>query len=501
MKRSLSFFSLFFLLIYPSFALIKDLTIKADAILVDKEKSLVEARGSAEVVYKDVTVHSQHLVYNSSSESLWADGGFNLFYEGLTIEGETLFYEVGSGEGNAKDFGFNFEGMWLAGKDLSLKKEEYQLGNVSFSTCGLPEPHYRVSAADVIIYPEYQRLVAYWGFFWLGRFPLIPFPTYIYDFRARDRDRKNLPPFPEVGSNSEDGSYVSERLAWNLNQFLSGTYMISYASNKGMGGGVDGDYIINERNMGNFRLYGNSKDNLFGGVTHNLFFGGEIVPSQKETLWFAALPKRRRYELEMNLSSRERINYERVSYTPNLIFRSTREDFFRNDAKYDLELSSGLVAEDGNTKLFRGGANFNLYGDYDEFKIGYLTPSLGISQLYYSNGTRWLNYTAGLDLDKNICKNTALSLGYQHYWRNEGQSPFRYEMYRFRAADRLKAALWFLVGETRAKVAASYFLDNYSPEDIDYTLFFSFHCYNLEVIYRSLRSEFALGFSLAERRQ
>lgn len=499
MKRSLSSLLFFFFLVHCSFALIQDLTIKADSITVDKENSIVEAEGSAEVAYRDIEVRGRHLVYNSSSETILADGGFQMFYEGLTIEGKTLFYKVGSKEGKASGFGFNYEGMWLKGKSMDLAEEEYKLEDVSFSTCDLQEPHYHVSAADVVMYPEYQRLVAYWGFFWLGNIPLIPFPTYIYDFRASERARKNLPPFPEIGSNDDDGSYVNERLAWNMSQFLSGSYVISYASNKGMGGGVDGDYIINQRNMGNFRLYGNGKDGLYGGVTHSVFFGSEVPPSEKETLWFSALPKKRRYELEMTLSSRERINYERVSFLPNLVFRYARGEFFRKDAKYDLEILGGLIAEDKNRRLLRGGMNFNLYGDYEEFPVGYVTPSLGIYQQYYSNGSKWQNYTAGLDVTKNFSRSLALSLGYLHYLYNEGMSPFRFEMYRFRAVDRFRSALWFLIGETKAKVATSYFLDNYSPEDIDYTLFLSFHCYNLEVTYRSLRKEFQLGFSLAEK--
>ncbi|MBI5078469.1 hypothetical protein HZB08_00400, partial [Candidatus Saganbacteria bacterium] len=50
---------------------------------------------------------------------------------------------------------------------------------------------------------------------------------------------------------------------------------------------------------------------------------------------------------------------------------------------------------------------------------------------------------------------------------------------------------------TAVAAAASYFLDNWSPEDIVYSLFFKLHCYDLMVSYRSLRREFALGFSLA----
>jgi hypothetical protein len=53
------------------------------------------------------------------------------------------------------------------------------------------------------------------------------------------------------------------------------------------------------------------------------------------------------------------------------------------------------------------------------------------------------------------------------------------------------------LGDTGVKIAAAYFVDDLSPEDIDCSLFFKLHCYNLVTTYRSLRKEFTLGFSLA----
>ena len=69
-------------------------------------------------------------------------------------------------------------------------------------------------------------------------------------------------------------------------------------------------------------------------------------------------------------------------------------------------------------------------------------------------------------------------------------------MYRFNPSDRLTSDLFFMVGETGVGVSTSYFVETWEPEDIDYSLFFRMHCYNLMVTYRSLRREFALGFSL-----
>jgi hypothetical protein len=479
-------------------AQIKDMTINADKVSLEKEKHRIEAEGSVEVNYKDILIRGGHMIYNTSEETFVVDKGFNLLYEGLTFEGESLYYELARKTGDALDFKFNYNGISLAGKNLNLQPDKYEIKSVNFTTCNLPDPHYHVTASDLVIYPEYQRMVAYWGFFWLGRFPIVPMPTYIYDLRADEKSRKNVPPFPEIGANSVDGTYINENLAWNLNKNVSGTYTLSYATNKGVGGGAQGDYTLDDRNSGNMRLYGNFTDGLYGGVTHNYSFGGEVGVSEAEKPVLFVFPRRRQFDLETTLSSRERINYQRVSFLPGLVFRSNHGVIVRNEAKYDLALCAGYLIEEGNTQLFRGGGSLKLFGDFQETAIGYITPTLNIDNLYYSSGTRWLNSTIGMDITKKF-GDLLVRGGYIHYLYAYGQSPFIYEMYRFRAADRFLSDLIFSFGETRARISSSYFLDTLSPEDIDYTLFFKLHCYNLDLTYRSLRNEFAIGFSLAAR--
>jgi hypothetical protein len=72
-------------------------------------------------------------------------------------------------------------------------------------------------------------------------------------------------------------------------------------------------------------------------------------------------------------------------------------------------------------------------------------------------------------------------------------------MYRFSFSDRITTGIALVFGETGMGIATSHFLPGGAAEDIDYTLFFKMHCYNLGVTYRSMRREFSLGFALAGR--
>lgn len=483
---------------YCSFAAAqdKDLVINGDNVSYDKANHLVEAQGSVEVIYKDVLIHGDHIIFRTDTEMIVADNGFDINYEGVTIEGFSLDYAIKTKKGKATNVKFTFHGIELDGREIEFTIDEFKLKNASFTTCDLDGPHYHVTAGEVILYPEYGWLVAYWGWFWLGRFPIVPMPTYIYDMYAEQKNRRNLPPFPEIGSNDEDGTYINERLAWHIRRELSGTYSITYATKKGLGGGAEANYILNDNNQGNVRGYGNAGDGLWGGITHRILFGGEVEGEGDIPFTFLASPKYRQYEFETTLSHRERINYQRVSYTPDLVLRSRKGHIIREEAQYDAEVGASMIAEENNVSLGRTRGNINFYWDFPETAIGDITPSVGLDSRFYSNGTRWVKTTGGIDLKKTFAQNLLLGVGYLHYFEIDGTSPFNFELYRFNPADRLKSNLFFVIGETGIGIDTSYYLDTWQPEDIDYSLIFRMHCYDLIVKYRSLRREFELGFGL-----
>jgi hypothetical protein len=488
----------FCLIIFSSLAFAQEngLIINADDLSFDKPNNLVEAKGSVEVIYKDVTVYGDHIIYDTSREVVQARNGFILNYEGVTFEGDALDYEIKNKKGEALKFQFTYENIELGGENIVFNVDRYNLRNAAFTTCDLEGAHYHVSARDIVLYPKYGWLVAYWGFFWLGRVPMVPVPTYIYDVMAEKRGERNLPPFPEISSNDEDGVFINERLAWHIRRELSGTYSINYATKKGMGAGAEANYIFDEGSRGNLRCYGNVTDGMWGGITHRLYFGEEIEGAPEPPFAFFAQPTYREYEFDVNLSYRERINYQRVSFYPDLILKKNRKKIFREDLKWAARLSLGKVEEEDNIGLGRGNTDIDLYWEWPEMVLGEITPWLSQDSSFYSNGVKWIKNTGGIDLRRKLFDFLSCGIGYLHYFSVDGQSPFNYEMYRFSARDRLRSDLFFIMGETGVGVNATHFVDDWSPEDIDYSLFFKLHCYNLVVQYRSLRREFNLGFSL-----
>lgn len=485
----LSFF--IFILVLPCVAQDEPFTINGNNVSYDRANHLVEAIGSVEAVYKDVILTGAHVIYNTKTEQASAESGFSLYYQGITIEGRQLEYSVQDQVGTAKDVMVSYDSIVLKGKNFQFDPQMFNIHDAYFSTCD--ENHYHVSASDLEFDHKNGWLVAHWGFFWFMNVPLIPMPTFIYDLDAAKKGRKNLPPFPEISSNHEDGLYIEEKLAWHLKRELSGTYSLTYASKKGFGLGAEANYILNSRNSGNARIYNDPVDATFGGITHSVYLGQERSDQQKYS--FFTPPKYYDFELQAYLTYHERINYQRISFLPLLLLKQQKGELFSNLINYYMEVSYGTVDEKDNTRLNRGRGEVQLYKDIEAKQLQ-LTPKLGLITNSYSNDQKWENTIASVDLKHKFNPGLIFGLGYSHYLENIGVSPFAYEMYRFNPKDRIYTQLDFALGAPLARFYAAYFTDNWRPDDIDYSLFFKMHCYNIGITYRSMRGEFNLGFEL-----
>ncbi|MBU1617836.1 MAG: hypothetical protein KKF06_08715 [Candidatus Margulisbacteria bacterium] len=479
----------------------KDIRLTGNTLHYDVSAETVEMRGSVEVFYKEIYLKAGKIFYQATRETINAENNVYFLYEGISIEGDSLAYNLLTKTGQARNITFNFREVDLTGREVSFSPDTFDLRQATLTTCDFPSPHYHVSAGEIIFYPRNKWLVAYWGYFWLGQFPIVPMPTYIYDLSAQERGNKNLPPFPQIGANEEDGTYINETMAWHLNRSLSGAYSLGYAERKGLQLGLNANYLLDDSNKGNIRLNSNGNDGRSGGITHTYSFGEYSTENSQLSFGLFTEPAEYRYSLETTVSYRERINYQRVSFLPNLRFYSRGFPILRSAARADLDLSTGIVNEENNQKLGRNSVNLRISGDLPASALGDIVPSLIYDCSYYAGQGRWEKPSLQLELIKKINPRLAFNAGLSHYFFVNGTSPFNYELYRFRPSDRLLASAQFDLDRTAAKIAASYFLDDWTPEDIDYTLFFKFHCYNLEVTYRSIRKEFLLGFNLAPGKQ
>ena len=221
MKRALALISCILSFSY-CFAQEKDLVINASSLFYDREKGIIEATGSVEAQFRTTYITGNHMIYNSTSREAYLDSGFGLKFDELLFTGQTLKYNLNKENGFATAVKIKYDKANISGDNVLFDREKVKLKNAVFEACGLAPPHYRLSAAEINLFQKQGWLVAYWGIFWLGNFPSIPIPVYVYDFLAEQKGEKNIMPYPEFGSDVENVPFIQETLSWNLRPDLNG---------------------------------------------------------------------------------------------------------------------------------------------------------------------------------------------------------------------------------------------------------------------------------------
>lgn len=490
-----------FLFTSPAFASQNDLVIDADNVTYDKEEHTITAFGSVEATYKDTKIYADELVYDTLEKKVYSDTWFSLLKDGLTFSGYGLAYAVSTEVGVASKVKVGYQGVVLSGQQVNFSRNQVRLTDAEFTSCDADHPHYHVSAREVVLYTDIEWVISNWGFFWLNRLPIVPIPTYLYDLRAEERLRRNTPPFPEIGSNDEDGSYIHQRLAWHVNKNWNGRFILSYYEKKRLGLGATGNYRLSDTREGNIRVFWNEVDQIYGGITHHIYFGEEFEEEADQSPnWLYVVPKGHPYDFAAEVSYRERINYEKVSYYPKLSVSSQRIPWPDKRLKWDFATSFGLVTEE-STGVGVGFANLALgtYYDIPLYYGGVLIPSVQFDHRLYGDGRSWLRATHNTELKKTFGDFFGMGLGHKHYLYNLGASPFNFENYWFESRDEVFAQGIFKLGSSRFGVESAHYLPSLEPKDIDYIISIGFHCYDIILTYRAMRNEVNFGFSIGSR--
>jgi len=472
----------------------EDLVINADRVDYDKDRGIVEASGEVIATYQDLTIEAPHIVYFVPARRVFGDKGFVLERGDQRIEGTVLDYGIDSRGGSAESVNMTFKRIFLKGKTVVLGSEEITVNDASFTSCDNPFPHYHLTAQNIKLYPKDYWLAANWGWFYLGPVPVAPVPAYVYDM-GPDGKKRNAAPVPEVGSNDVDGGYAIERIGWSATRQVHGNFGFTYTSKNGLGEEVDSTLTLDEDSSFSARLGNLAKEGWYGGLTYSRSFGGEVgggIASEGQTI----IPKEKRFGLEVNGSSRERINFYRVSLLPDVALMAN-EDYLFDNVTYKGQLKWGRIfEEDSHLDAFRTQALLDLSYRIPVGVFGTLSIGGEYNGSYYSQGSRWIQVSDSMGIDKRFNDYLTLGAGLKHLVLNEGLSPFAYELYRYRRSDEIYGTSSMALGFGTIGFRADYYVPSWDPKDIDYFASIRAHCFDLIFTYRALRNEVQLGIGL-----
>jgi lipopolysaccharide assembly outer membrane protein LptD (OstA) len=481
-----------------------DVVITADKLSYSEDGTSMEASGSAEVVSPDVEIKADHVVYYVENKQVMADKGFVMqTKKGAQLSGEYLDYGFKTKTGLTKNVRIAYKYTVFTGEFAYIDEEKIELRNSSFNMCGLEPPHYHVSSSTTTLYPEEGWVLGYYGYLWVGSVPLVPVPVYLYDISAygvgQKADASRVMSVPEMGSNDQDGFYVLYKVPWIANRKLNGRVVFLNTAKGGFGGGVEGNYTTDDYNDTNFRIYYDPRYNGYGGVTHAYRFGPEIGHNETFLSTFFRIKKSMMFTLITDVSYKEDINFQRVSKLPNVTLKlNDIPALFKNfnvggsvSYGYITEETTGIGDTTGNLQT-RG--YFNIPTD-----IGRLYAGLEQNQSWYGLTGYWSRLNQNLRFSRDLGGGVDGYVGHMHYINFVGGSPFQYEAYLTSPSDEFYTGLGYNFGAHRISLDYSYYVPDWEPKELIYTLSLGFHCYSVDIKYNTSMKQFMFGVSLIAR--
>ncbi len=480
---------------------ISDLTVNADKMSYSEDGKILSASGSVEAESGSTFIKTADFTYDIDSRDITAVNGFEMrMGGGLTLNGSSADYNLKTKKGVTKDVSLKYRRSAMSGSSAYMDEDKIELKDASFTTCDLDPPHYRMTSMTTTVYPDDGWVIGYFGFLWLGSYPVLPVPIYMYDLTSlgsgRRREIKDVLSWPEIGYNEEDGNYIQYKVPWVANRKLNGRVHLLYTEKGGMAEGIEGNYEINDFNDLNMRLFYDPRYDYFGGLTHRYYFGPSIGQKEQVLYNFFKIQERLLCEVETNISHRERINYERVSMLPDVTLRLNSVPAFFDNFSIGGEVSYGRITEETSGAGSDRGV-LNTVGTFVfPTDLGRLALDLGYNQSWYSFDMSWTRLSDRLTLSKDLGYGFDGYATHLHYIHYTGNSPFNFEKYFTLPSDEFGFGLGYNFFSHRLMIDYSYYVPDWEPLDLDYGISIGFHCFNLDMKYRTMRKEFIFGVSL-----
>lgn len=317
-----------------------DISLTAEYITYEKieDEDLIIAKDGVEFKYQDIEINADYLKINLTTNLLFASGEIyflqdetETYCEELTYNWETKKIILLRLKGELTGEGIKGK-VYYQGEKMENFPETVEIAEGSFTTCELEEPHYRIVAKEMIIYPK-DKIIARNISWYEGKIKIITLPYFLIFL-----DRKTQQPIlPKIGQNSEDGWFIKTNFNYYIDEKSYGTLYIDWLEKKGIGIGVEHTLEIGDANHPgetSFYLY-QIKDKNSG----NINLSGQIKYKQ---------------EFEENLKTQVTLNYSGSRATGGELLSNSLKSQFSLDKKgekYNLKISgkynfSGTETED-----------------------------------------------------------------------------------------------------------------------------------------------------------
>ncbi len=310
------------------------------------QENKVVARGNVSLKYKDITITCDQAEYYTDKNSASITGNVNIVSEKGRVFAENARYNFNDKTAQIDQLKVNAPPLYgRAEQGRALSEEEYILEKGFVTTCDLDQPHYRIQARTISVYPG-ERVTARNVVIYIGSLPVMYLPY--YSQRVRDN---SFPIELSPGKSSDWGYYLLSRWRYAPNESQRGKVSFDIYEDRGLGAGIfhqaESDSL--GRALFNFysiddRLYDrDQRDELFEMYSERSAVSGKYLEDDRYKAQFAY-----QWQPSPDLSLRSEFNKFSDPYF--------RKDFFYREYEIDNSPESYFLAD----KSFSG-SSLSLY--------------------------------------------------------------------------------------------------------------------------------------------
>jgi lipopolysaccharide export system protein LptA len=266
MRKIFLFFFLMLPLIVNAQEAIIPVVIDGDQVTYSKENERVVASGNVVMEYQGVTLRCQQAQYDVNNNTAYIPGEVTIEGEQGKVTGQDAVYDFKTKEAEFNQIYLESPPIYAAAnKGQKATANEYIFKNGFVTTCDLKNPHYRLSAKRIAVYPG-DKVVARNLVLKVGKIPVFYFPYY-----SQKLADNSFPAEVSVGKDNDWGAYILTRWRYYLGQEDKGKVSLDYYQDRGPGVGLV--HQVNTKNFGQglFNLY-YLEDQLYGGDNQSEIF-------------------------------------------------------------------------------------------------------------------------------------------------------------------------------------------------------------------------------------
>jgi hypothetical protein len=477
--------------------------LEGDEVTYDLVSGNVNANGNVKINFRGYDIYSDKVLFSVPKGLLKFPNEFNMVKASQNIKAKEFSYDFRAYDGRSSNLDAKISRLKIKGKEILFESDKAVINDVSFTTCEEEDPHYRVEAKKMFLYPQWGFFVSWDNVFNFSLLPIKPWiPTYIYGSRTYSLVGSSTP-IPEIGGNKREGGYVKQRYGYYLNENSTGTLDFGYTQNLGVFLGFNHGFGLSEGNKLNIRTHYLERDDYEGAIEYQLDIGSRdnvVAEDDYVGSFFSGFTQKKlpSGRLTVLMQHREIIADSRVSFRPEIKFDVNEYNILDSGVLFTSSVGYARVEEEtieeefnkANEKSLSGGLRKRLsFGDkwldMEFFGIGD----------WYNTGEIWRRSFAKTKIgwDASFLKPI---VSYTKKLSNTGETPFEYKRMYALSEDEVGLSLTQDLGWCEVGLLMDYMLMQKSFRNLDIITKINFHCWKAVVTYLVKQKEFTLGVEI-----